>query len=490
MTQNEDLKEKKIEKEEDNTNSTELPEKIPMKSIVIKLNNNRLSIEDLLNNDQSIEELITNSSSRFKKIITTENIKKLIKFCLFPNPIKDKDKDFQQQLRYTYYSCQILCSQCVLLFDKSIKNIKESNNLKNNKEENYNKYNNINNNTVSSENEKNEIRNGNIDINNKDKEIYLEIDNQNNSDEIIGETLFDEFNKEKENENENDLYEKYIDSYNNQINEIKTQKEEIKRRASIDYEEEDMKLINEILDEIFQILDSEEIESTCSGYFQKMVNYLIFNEEDIIIKYLFKDSDIIMKKLYRHINNNSIKNILENILYRLTESKEENDIKKSKFEIIMNGLFEELESDQKFQKSENICELIINTLITNTDNELFELILKKKNIIEKLKEILGKIIDKENNDKIIIGISQIISKLNDVIIYSLKDTLSNNPNNKEEDNHQKNLNIRRINSYEYLYEKEISYKNILNDFQKNMEDFFKKINKIYIIIKNNIKKNR
>ena len=250
--------------------STQASEQIPMKSIVIKLYNNKLSIEDILNNDQCINELITNKNSRFKRIITIENIKKLINFSLQPNSIKIKN--YQHQLRYTYYSCQILCSECVLLFNESIKNIKESNNLKNNKEENYNNYNNINNNTISSENDKNENINKSPDTNNQVIETNSEIKNQNISDDSP-EEVFNEFNKESEYKNES--YEKYIDSLNNQFNEMQTQREKIKGRASIDYKEEDIRLIYEILDEIFKILDLEEIESTYSGYFQKMVNFLL-----------------------------------------------------------------------------------------------------------------------------------------------------------------------------------------------------------------------
>ena len=94
---------------------------------------NELKLEDLLENDDYIYDLNTNSNSRFIKILTTENIKKLIDYCLLLTTKLDENST--KAKRYPYYSCQILCSERVLLFSKSIARIKESNNLKLTKKE-------------------------------------------------------------------------------------------------------------------------------------------------------------------------------------------------------------------------------------------------------------------------------------------------------------------------------------------------------------------
>ena len=75
-----------------------------------------MKIEDILENDECILDIRTNQNTKFKKLITTENIKTLIRLCLKPN--ESLKENSQKSLRYTYYSCQILCSQNFLLFSK------------------------------------------------------------------------------------------------------------------------------------------------------------------------------------------------------------------------------------------------------------------------------------------------------------------------------------------------------------------------------------
>ena len=108
--------------------STNVFTEIPIDIINEKFNEGKLNIEDLLENDECINDLIMNINSKFKKMITIENINKLIDFSLkFHSNLNEKSK---KDIRYSYYSCQILCSQNVLIFKNSIKNLKLSNNLK------------------------------------------------------------------------------------------------------------------------------------------------------------------------------------------------------------------------------------------------------------------------------------------------------------------------------------------------------------------------
>ena len=95
---------------------------LPINVINKKLFKNELNIEELLRNDECINDLETNLKSRYIKIMTIENIKKLIKYCLIPNAINTENSKLK--LRYSYYSCQILCSRNGLYFSNSIKNIK------------------------------------------------------------------------------------------------------------------------------------------------------------------------------------------------------------------------------------------------------------------------------------------------------------------------------------------------------------------------------
>ena len=100
------------------------PVLIPINIINEKLYKNELTIEELLRNDECISDLENNSKSKYIKIMTIENIKKLIKYCLIPNEIKAENSEIK--LRYSYYSCQLLCSRNGLLFSNSIKDIKKS----------------------------------------------------------------------------------------------------------------------------------------------------------------------------------------------------------------------------------------------------------------------------------------------------------------------------------------------------------------------------
>jgi hypothetical protein len=96
-----------------------------------KFQRGELTIKDILDNDECINDLRTNPISQYKEMITSDNINILIDYCLKFN--KDLNESSQSDLRYPYYSSQILCSSCVLLFSQSISNIRHSNSLAINK---------------------------------------------------------------------------------------------------------------------------------------------------------------------------------------------------------------------------------------------------------------------------------------------------------------------------------------------------------------------
>jgi len=447
---------------------------IPMDNIVKKFYKNELEIEDVLKNDDCINDLIKNKNSKFKKIITIENIKKLIGFCLFSD--EPQNENSKLQLRFPYYSCQILCSQCILLFDESIENIKST--MKKSSE-------------LSLSNKNNDSLSSGIGDEENDK-----LSNYTSNDEIEKiqintnvEDIYDEINASRELEN-NDIYEeKYVDIFNDQIHN-NTIKKLTYKRSSVEFEQQDKELIYEILDELFKFLDldNSKINDTCMGYFQKMVNYLLSNEEDIIFDYFFKNS--IINKLIKFINNISIKNILEYILNKLSNNTLNNDdIKIIKYKDILKDLWKELIKDDKYEKAEYICELITNTLIINSDKELTEIIFENKSSMKNVTKLIKKVIDIKNNSKLIISLIKMLCKLNLVIINSFKesDLFDSIYLNNE---FKSILNIVRINSnsVESLCDKNVSIINIFESFSKNILNFFEIINDIFNLIKEDIKK--
>ena len=452
-----------------------------------------MKIEDILENDECILDIRTNQNTKFKKLITTENIKTLIRLCLKPN--ESLKENSQKSLRYTYYSCQILCSQNFLLFSKSIKNIRESNKFQNGSEksrDNENSYLNENNSLssdIGKEDEKNIINeNQELDfINPKKDDIYIEpitiLENDDGYYENFFHTRNDEFL--------NDIKDIYVE-IKNPSTETNLHKDTKLNQMKSKYAKEEMNIINEILEEIFSILNSENYEKqTYLGYFQIIVNYLLFFETKVIIDFLFKDSPPIISKLYSHLNNASIQNILENILNILSDSEDDNESfnkDESKYIKIIYDLLDQLKDDKKFEKAEFICDLIINTLIYNSDIHLIELILndEKKTAMNNIKDIIENIIKKENNNKIMIPIMQLLCHLNDRFIRALNDSLpfTDKPSYLDSiisDN-------KKINTFEYQYfrNKIISSSKIVEAFKNNLLKYLTDINDIYMILARDI----
>ena len=330
---------------------------------------NKLRIEDILENDEYINDLRENPNSQFKEVITLENIISLISFCFKSN----SNKYSQKELRYSYYSCQILCSPCVLLFSKSIQNIKQLNDLKKNKsiESDSEKINKANSLILSEkEDDKNKLITSeeSIIINSLNDEIIDQM-NQIGNNMDYTDIYYNEFSQIL-NEYENEINEKYVDLYKIQKTETEIQRQALSKKQITLYDKVDKKIINKILNKIFEILDfkNEEQNETYMGYFQKIVNYLIINEPDIIIEYLFKENASIITNLYSHLNKGAIQIIFENLLNLLSEKEDKdkyNNIDNSKYTQIIQQLIQKLEEDNKnnkFDRAEYICELILKKL--------------------------------------------------------------------------------------------------------------------------------
>ena len=497
--------ESKIIKEKDlsSKKSKEQFKEIPLKILYEKLNKNELNIKDIFQNNDCINDLINNINSKFKKIITLKNIKTLVRLCVDPKISVNKDsnvplnQDNENELRYPYFSCKILCSQCVLLFNLSIQYIKKANFEANNQ------INLINNNNTNSENW----------IDEKIDQIYENNENNNNlhiifSEEKIGENNFDILNDEEienyfnhddiQNIHENQLVDEFNEKFNDYIRdhqfETELQLESIRKRPSKEYGDDDMNIINEILDEIFRVIteikyNKEDDNQAYFGYFQKIVNYLLFNECDITINYLFKPDKSIIFYFYKYLNKEPIKNILENILNILFDNDNKYDNDYSKYIKIIEDLFKQLFDFNNIDKSECICNLIISTIIQNSEKQLINYFFINENNIKNIINFIKEIINKKeiNNDKLLIGIIKILCELNDTIMSSFFESKYYKYNIDELDiikNEYKKINPA---DFQYIVNKNISYKNIFNIFDEKIVFFIKNINELFNIIKDNIK---
>ena len=468
---------------------------IPINAIKEKLRKHELYIEDILCNNECVEDLKSNPHSKYKKILSTNNIKKLISFCIYPS---EKNTIISYAtLRYPYYSNEILCSPCVLQFSNSIEAIKKANDIEN-------KY-----------RERGENKSEEIEISYSEEKMNFE----------------DEMNKiqeepKEEFRNENDFYdlfselkeghEEFMDFEQHQENVSELQKDTMENNTKkSQFNKDDNEIIKEILDTIFDFLDIKfHFDETYVGYFQKLVNYLLINEPKITIEYLFNDNFVIIRKFYSHMNNASIENTFENILNYISdlENKEEN-IDNSKFNLIIMELLDEIgciinkEYDNINNKDnyinyiedknqiEFICELIINTLINNTERHLIELIFNSNgNFLQKINFLIENSINLEykneiNNKKnLIINLLKIARQINLVIMNSKN--LSQKNINKDEINFFQDF-YKKIKTFEnqYFCKKYINLGNIYKAFEDNKDTYISSIKKIYELIKNDIIKN-
>ena len=484
--------------EDENGKSKEImendPSKIfakPFKEISIytikeKLSKNELTIEDILSNNECINDLRSNPNSRYKIMLDVKNIKKLINFCL-DSSTNNKGISYET-LRYPYYSCEILCSSCILHFSKSIKSIKEANNK-----------------------EKNENMEG------KNINIY--------SDEPT--TTDDYFNKDEEKQETGNDYDygdyffgdkcsNYID--NHKAIETEVQKSTMENVSKTQFNEEEIKIIEEILNSIFHFLDNENrIEDTYIGYFQKIVNYLLINEPATTYNYLKLDEYKVIQKFYIHIYNASIENIFENILNYIIdqENKEDNSDKdKPIFNKIMIDLLNKISKmiDNQYNNNDDninkyyddknciefICELIINTLINNSKKHLAELVFSdNQEFLTKIKEIVKNSVELESEDELkikgiinhkktlIINLLEIVRQINLVIINS-KD-FNSNSNYKDDINFFKDT-YKNLKTFENQYFCKVEVKiDIFKIFVEKREIYLYFIKNLYGLVGKDIK---
>ena len=254
-------------------------------------------------------------------------------------------------------------------------------------------------------------------------------------------------------------------------------------------------------------LDSSNIknyekEKSCLICFQKIVNFLLYFESDTIINYLIKDtSSGVVKFLLHNLNRAEILNILENILNVLSDNEEPKNtnnnmsFKFPKYAQIIQDLVTILIEDcqnNKFDKVDYICKLIINTVINNSENQLIELFIKNDILIQTIKKLIKNIVSKNSlkhicdKETAIVNILQVLCQLNNVITSSFNESNFYKDSKKDIDIPLINDNIINIFEYKYLSRKIISYKNIFKAFGDNLNIYLSKVNDIFILISEDI----
>ena len=453
-------------------------------SSITILYNNEVNLENILENENYLNDLRTNPNSPLKTFFTTNNIKILIRCCINFDQNDNREPKISKKIMYNL--CQVLCSPCVLFFKKSINNIKHSNNL-------FNRY---------KELEKLEQNN----TGEKEKEEEENVENEYNNLEFIlkkikyNNIIFSSFlclNK-KISKNKDSIVKlnKMQNSY-----EI----ERLNKRDTCEYDEEEINIINEIFDAIFDSsnIKNYEKEKSCLICFQKLVNFLLFFESDTIINYLIKDtSSEIINFLLNNLNRVEILNILENILNVLSDNakkkeKVNNNIYHLAYIKIIQNLVNILIKDNQnneFDKVDYICELIINTVINNSEKQLIELFIINKSLMEKIKNLVNDIDNKNSINQICIdrerslaSILNVLCHLNNVIITSFNESKFYKDNKKDID--LTHIICNEINIFEYKFSsnKIISYENIFKAYEDNSDSYLSNLYDIFILISEDIK---
>jgi hypothetical protein len=456
--------------------------KINFDSSITILNNNEINLENILENENYLNDLRTNPNSPLKTLFTTNNIKILIRCCINFDQNNNKESNIDSKIINNL--CQVLCSPCVLFFKKSIHNIKYSNNL-------FNRYKYI----------------AKIEQNNTEEKEEENVENECNNLEIITFKKIKFFNNiffspffclnENISKNKDSIVKlnKIQDSY-----EI----EHINKRDTYEYDEEEINIINEILDAIFDSsnIKKYEKEKSCLLCFQKIVNFLLYFESDTIINYLIKDtSSEIIDFLLNNLNRVEILNILENILNILSDNADKEKVNNKIYHLayikIIKNLVNILIKDNqnnKFDKVDYICELIKNTIINNSEKQLIELFFINNSLMENIKNLIKDIVNKNrinqiciDRERALVSILKVLCQLNNVIITSFNESNFYKSNKKDID--LTHIICNEINIFEYKFssKKIISYLNIFKAYEDNSDSYLSNLYDIFILISKDIK---
>ena len=446
--------------------------------------------------------------------MSVSNINKMIDYCIK----MPKEDEYETGHRYPYYSCELLCSTNGLNIDRLLDIYDEDNNENNEedlnrmetekeekildtnekieeKENNNEKNNNIIKENISDEgdskqknenvkNDKNE--NPREEIKEESEKKPQENDEKEEEKKENNEEIQENENKDVENKTDK-IEEKEEKEEKNNIKEEKSnenidnnEKEEAKMEIEeINYKPEkleeklpNLSLVHSVLDHIFSFLDDKtSIENTVlSGYFNRMVNYLIKTKTRLTLEYLLLHREKLITKLIANINNISISNIISNILNALTE--ENTPEANEKYMIIVNSCIEyiskiENNSEEDINSVEFICDLLINHIIYNNKIKFSKII--DANIINNIEKIIIKFYENyEQNSSKILCLINLLTKMNKSILSNLskKITTTKNP----DDTKLEMINL--INAIDKIANQYISFTSKRNDFKELVYNSF------------------
>ena len=368
-----------------------------------KLENGKLTLEDILKEDTIMQDIKTNTNSKFIDFLTNEKIKKLIDYSTkFPT-----QDDHDIGYKYPFNATEILC-----LDNTNFQNIMMT--------------------------EKSNKSNENLD----DKEAIKKIQKGGFLFELFKAINNNNLNKNG-NENEGQEGENYDDDYESEEEEEKgeekgeeNEKPE-KKDENNEKKEENSKIIYENVDYLLNFLkESEQTKENyvLVGYFYKILNSLINIHQMKIVKYLLdypnKDEFDILDLFIKHMNRKSMSNIIQKLLIFDDELMSKFDEKKIE---LLSKIFDELEITDDKNKYECISECVC-TIMGN--RQFFDLFMTKKDLLEKINNI---IFNCKNNDKYIY-IIKILIRINENILQHFPMRFTENPN--ENNNNDLNpLNI-------------------------------------------------
>jgi len=461
------------------------------------------------------------------------NINKMIDYCIkLP-----KEDEYEIGHRYPYYSCELLCSSNGLNIDRLL-DISEDNIIQNNEKDlNEEKKEDIkedkenndekekiqikengdikkNMQETELEQEKREEKNANIKVEEQNPKVKNQDTNENEKEEKAEEKK-EEFNDKENIKNDN---EKGFSKQNIKKDETKKENEENfqieeKNDEQIDKNEEgketrmeieevefeketkmpNISLVHSIFEHIFSFLDDKQsLENTVlSGYFNKIVNYLIKTKTRMTLEYILLQRNDLISKFIENISNISISNIISNILSALSE--ENTPEANEKYMIIINECIDFISKSKNNSEKHNnsvefICDLIINNIIFNNKIKFSKLI--DADVIIKFEEVINKLYEfYEKNLTKILQIINLLTKMNKNILFNFNKKITTIEN--IDDTKIKMINL--INAIEKTTNQFISYTSMKNDFKEliytsfinNFIPYCNSINNICLKIINN-----
>ena len=301
--------------------------------------------------------------------------------------------------------------------------------------------------------EKKDKNNNDNDEKGKENEIYNQVNNQPNTnlqnkeeetkEEKNEKEEIKDSNEEKdkteeikviskeENKKEEQKNEIFDDNFVSSINDSGEEEKDLEKEDEEDIidEKENEKIINEeLLNYLFSYLDNESSiqNEVLSGYFNKITNFLLKKNTIMILNYLYQNKETILNKLLSNINQDSIGNIVENILNALSEGVVTNsDSYFSEILDLLLGLISK--EDCSDYTIEAVCQLLINSIIYN--NKLKFTYFFESTFMEKIKEVIKKLYEnKDKNMKKIINLIELITKINNNILINLENRITPNIN--------------------------------------------------------------